>query len=163
MCARQKKSEKVCALCVRTCACVSAHDSVRAWVPYLTAQAFQQRKWCEVKDRLSQCGYSWIWPPWAGPGSSVHRQSLSSRTQTHSHTQKGEQQKERNAGGGGGGGAGGKVTRGEKMEKGVRGGNGRRSVWLLPFHKECRCDGLTCKTGPTQTCSALIPELKFGL
>lgn len=67
------------------CAGVCTYTVPGACVPYLTAQAFPYRKWCEVKESLSQCGYSWLWPLWVGPGSTVHRQSPSSRTQTHSH------------------------------------------------------------------------------
>lgn len=115
------KAEKVrkC-VCLCVCGCVCTLERVHE-LPYLIAQAFPKRKWCEVKGRLSQCGYSWTGPPWTNQGSNVHRQSLSSGTQTHSHSK------------------GSKKRRGtQRKGKGNKGrengeGQGKPSVWQHPL------------------------------
>lgn len=65
-------------------------------------------------------------PPWASPGSTVHRQSLSIGTQTHSL-----RREEHRRGGD-------KVKRGEKVEKGQEGASMRRSMSLALAQKR-RC------------------------
>lgn len=52
-------------------------------------------------------------------------------------------------------------NKGRENGEGAGGGNGRRSVWRLPILQECRCDGLSSKTGPTQTFPALSSKLFY--
>lgn len=92
----------MCVLVLYACVCVCVHVFLTSLLRHSSRESGVKRK-----SGPHSAGIHGSGPRGSVRGSSVHRQSLSSRTQTHSH------RKERRGGD--------KVTRGEKAEKGVMG------------------------------------------
>lgn len=110
---------KVWCVYVNVCVCVYMCVCVRVrFLPHCSGIPVEKVVW---RERMALTVWAFMdLPPWASPGSTVHRQSLSIGTQTHSH-----RREEHRRGGD-------KVKRGEKVEKGQEGASMRRSM-LLPL------------------------------
>lgn len=136
-------------MCVPVCSCVYA--CVR-FLPHCSGIPVEKVVW---RERMALTVWAFMdLPPWASPGSTVHRQSLSIGTQTHSL-----RREEHRRGGD-------KVKRGEKVEKGQEGASMRRSMSLaLAQKRRCKWFDLLKKTNhPEKTppdVRVLVKNCKF--